>query len=142
MNMLSRREFVVGAMTLLLAISLTAQRPAAKASLKSQPKEFTNWPAGTSPQEIGKRIAERYVAQDYLNLRRKPPTPTIIYPEACTWYGARTFAHLSVDADLTARLIQRFEPLLGEKASLIPPPNHVDNTVFGTIPLEIYREAP
>jgi len=32
MNMLSRREFVVGAMTLLLAISLTAQRPAAKAS--------------------------------------------------------------------------------------------------------------
>src|ERR1051326_9254836 len=50
-----------------------------------QPKEFTKWPAGSSPQEIGKRVAERYLAQDYMNLRRKPPSPTIIYPEVCTW---------------------------------------------------------
>src|SRR5438874_7241288 len=71
----------------------------------SQPKEFTNWPAGTSPQEIGKRVAERYVAQDYLNLRRTPPGKFIIYPETCTWYGALTFAHLAHDADLSKRLI-------------------------------------
>ncbi len=108
---------------------------------KSQPKEFNNWPAGTSPQEIGKRVAERYAASDYLNLHRKPPTPTIIYPETCTWYGALTFAQLAGDADLTARLLKRFDPLLGERPSLIPAPNHVDNTVFGAVPLQIYIQT-
>ena len=104
-------------------------------------QEFQNWPAGTSPQEIGKRVAERYISSDYLNLRRNPPAPTIIYPEVCTWYGALTFAQLAGDKDLTDRLIKRFDPLLGEKASLVPKPNHVDNTVFGTVPFELYLET-
>ena len=104
-------------------------------------KEFGNWPAGTSPQEIGKRVAERYAGSDYLNLKRSPPTPTIIYPEVCTWYGALTFAHLTGDSDLTSRLIKRFDPLLGDKASLVPKPNHVDNTVFGAVPLELYIQT-
>jgi unsaturated rhamnogalacturonyl hydrolase len=107
----------------------------------SSVREFNNWPAGTSPQEIGKRVAERYAQSDYLNLRRNPPTPTIIYPEVCTWYGALTFAHLTGDPNLTARLIERFDPLRGDKASLVPKPNHVDNTVFGAVPLEIYIET-
>jgi len=116
--------------------------PQAHAKLQEKAiKEFSNWPAGTSPQEIGKRVAERYAASDYINLHRHPPTPTIIYPEVCTWYGALTFAQLTHDTDLTQRLIKRFEPLFGEKASLIPKPNHVDNTVFGTVPLEIYIET-
>jgi rhamnogalacturonyl hydrolase YesR len=107
---------------------------------KSSVKEFSHWPAGTSPQEIGKRVAERYLQNDYLNLRRTPPTPTIIYPEVCTWYGALTFAQLTGDSALTSRLIQRFDPLLGDRASLVPKPNHVDNTVFAAVPLEIYVE--
>jgi rhamnogalacturonyl hydrolase YesR len=125
-----------------MALTLAVFAGSALAQKKnSQPKEFTNWPAGSSPQEIGKRVAERYIAQDYLNLRRKPPTPTIIYPEVCTWYGALTFAHLTNDSDLTSRLVQRFDPLFGEKASLVPPPNHVDNSVFGAVPFEIYIET-
>jgi unsaturated rhamnogalacturonyl hydrolase len=113
----------------------------AKHQSKTSIKEFSNWPEGTSPQEIGKRVAERYASSNYLNLVREHPTPTIIYPEVCTWYGALTFAQLTHDTDLTQRLIKRFEPLFGEKASLIPKPNHVDNTVFGTVPLEIYIET-
>jgi unsaturated rhamnogalacturonyl hydrolase len=101
-------------------------------------KEFANWPAGSSPQEIGKRVAERYLAFSYLNLRRTPPSKYIIYPETCTWYGALTFAQLSGDKNLTARLVRRFEPLFSEQSSLIPPPEHVDFTVFGSVPLEIY----
>src|SRR5215471_740078 len=118
-----------------------AQAPEGKRSNKSSIKEFTQWPAGTSPQEIGKRVAERYLQSDYLNLRRTPPTPTIIYPEVCTWYGALTFAELTGDSALTSRLIKRFDPLFGDKASLIPKPNHVDNTVFGTVPLELYIQT-
>src|SRR5205814_4460380 len=104
-------------------------------------KEFSNWPSGTSPQEIGKRAAERYLAFTYLNLRRNPPGKYIIYPETCTWYGALTFAKLADDNDLRERLIRRFDPLLGEQASLIPPPEHVDYTVFGSVPLEIYIQT-
>ena len=128
-----------------ICFSAFAQKTA-KSENKKQPnnssiREFQNWPAGTSPKEIGKRVAERYVDSDYLNLRRNPPTPTIIYPEVCTWYGALTFAQLTGDKDLTDRLIKRFDPLLGEKASLVPKPDHVDNTVFGTVPLELYIET-
>jgi unsaturated rhamnogalacturonyl hydrolase len=104
-------------------------------------KEFGNWPAGASPQEIGKRVAERYLSFTYLNLRRNPPGKYIIYPETCTWYGALTFARLAAEKDLTERLIRRFEPLLGDQASLIPPPEHVDYTVFGSVPLEIYIQT-
>src|SRR5215472_6655326 len=123
------------------ALAQTPQPTEGRRFNKSRLREFAEWPPGTSPQEIGKRVAERYLQSGYLNLRRTPPTPTIIYPEVCTWYGALTFAQLTADSDLTSRLIKRFDPLFGDQASLVPKPNHVDNTVFAAVPLEIYIEA-
>src|SRR5262247_985506 len=78
-------------------LAQTVKQTEGKPLPKSSVSEFNNWPAGTSPQEIGKRVAERYAQSGYLNLRRNPPTPTIIYPEVCTWYGALTFAQLTKD---------------------------------------------
>ena len=104
-------------------------------------KEFSNWPAGTSPREVGKRVAERFASIPHWNSGRSTPPNHIIYPEVCTWYGALTFAQLAGDKDLTARLIQRFEPLFDDESKLVPVPEHVDNTVFGTVPLEIYIET-
>ena len=98
-------------------------------------KDFANWPAGKSPREIGKRVAERFVSSPHLR------TNTIIYPEVCAWYGALTFAKLSGDKDLTRRLIARFDPLLGVEAKLVPTERHVDFSVFGAVPLEIYIET-
>src|SRR5271170_261746 len=103
--------------------------------------EFSNWPAGTSPTEIGKRVAERFAATAHTNFGKSTPPDHITYPESVAWYGALTFAQLSGDKDLTARLIQRFEPLFGEESKLVPEPNHVDSTVFGSVPLEIYIET-
>jgi len=112
------------------------------ASLQSlAQKEFKNWPAGTSPQEVGKRVAERFVASPHGNFGRSAPPAHIIYPEVCAWYGSLTFAQLSGDKDLTARLIKRFDPLFAEESNLVPVPDHVDSTVFGTVPLEIYIET-
>jgi rhamnogalacturonyl hydrolase YesR len=112
------------------------------ASLESlAQKEFTNWPSGTSPQEVGTRVAERYVNGPHTNFGRPGPPPSITYPEVCTWYGALTFAQLSGDKDLSARLIKRFDPLFAEESKLVPVPDHVDRTVFGTVPLELYMEA-
>ena len=138
---LKRGAIVVAQLVVCVIVLTFASEGQAKHQQKGSIKEFSNWPTGTSPQEIGKRVAGRYAASDYINLHRNPPTPTIIYPEVCTWYGALTFAQLTHDSALTQRLIKRFEPLFGDKASLIPKPNHVDNTVFGTVPLEIYIET-
>ncbi|HVH85352.1 MAG TPA: glycoside hydrolase family 88 protein [Terriglobales bacterium] len=146
MPSIRNRAVLIGAVAVcqlaicILALAKTPHSPQ-KHSSKSSIKEFNDWLAGSSPQEIGKRVAERYVSSDYLNLRREHPTPTIIYPEVCTWYGALTFAQLTSDSDLTSRLIKRFDPLFGDRASLIPKPNHVDFTVFGTVPLQIYIET-
>ena len=95
--------------------------------------DLKHWPAGSSPQEIGKRVAEHYVIRPLPDAPRK-----IIYPEVCTWYGALTFAQLTGDSKLVTRLEERFNPLFGADSILIPVPNHVDNTVFGSVPLELY----
>ncbi len=106
-----------------------------------QEKNFSNWPAGTSPNEIGKRVAERFVGGSHANSGRPDAPQYITYPEAVAWYGALTFAQLSGDKDLSARLIQRFEPLFGAESNLVPVPDHVDRTVFGIVPLEIYVQT-
>jgi rhamnogalacturonyl hydrolase YesR len=104
-------------------------------------KEFKKWPAGRSPQEIGKRVAERLIAIPHSNFGRPGPPPYITYPEVATWYGALTFAQLSGDKDLDTRLIQRFDPLFSAESELVPVPDHVDRTVFGAVPLEIYIQT-
>jgi unsaturated rhamnogalacturonyl hydrolase len=100
-----------------------------------------NWPAGTSPQEVGKRVAEHFVVTPHTNFGRATPPRVITYPETCTWYGALTFAKQTNDKDLTRKLAQRFEPLLGARDTLIPTPDHVDYTVFGSVPLELYMQT-
>src|ERR1035438_8911221 len=96
-------------------------------------KDFADWPAGKSPRGIGKRGAERFAPSAHQR------TNTIIYPEVCAWYGALTFSQLSGDKDLTRRLIARFEPLLTPaESNLVPTERHVDFSVFGAVPLEIY----
>jgi rhamnogalacturonyl hydrolase YesR len=95
---------------------------------------FINWPDGMAPQEIGKRVAAHFVTSPHQNPQR------IIYPEVCAWYGALTFAHLSKDNDLLASLTKRFDPLFGAEAPLIQRSPHVDFSIFGAVPLQIYME--
>ena len=95
--------------------------------------DLKHWPKGSSPEEIGKRVAEHYVN------RPLPVAPgKIHYAEVCTWYGALTFASLTGNNKLTSRLEERFNPLFEADSVLIPVPNHVDNTVFGSVPMELY----
>jgi rhamnogalacturonyl hydrolase YesR len=107
----------------------------------TQIKEFTNWPKGTSPEEVGKRVAERFIAKPNQISTSSTPRPHVVYPEVCAWYGALTFAQLTNDKDTTAKLVQLFDPLLGDQSSRVPTPNHVDYTVFGTVPLQLYMET-
>ena len=100
---------------------------------------FQNLPKGATALEVGKLIAENFVVRPHGNLGRPKVPKFIIYPEVCAWYGSLTFAQLTNDTDLVSRLIKRFDPLLTTaEAPLIPNPIHVDLSVFGAVPLEIY----
>jgi rhamnogalacturonyl hydrolase YesR len=116
---------------LLLPASICSQTKKVNSDLK-------NWPKGSSPAEIGKRVAEHFIASPHFNYFLKTPPESIVYPETCTWYGALTFAKLSGDKLLMDKLALRFEPLFGADSSLVPNPNHVDFTVFGAVPLELF----
>ena len=101
---------------------------------------FRDWPAGTSPQEIGKRVAENFVARKLEFEQGK--RPYVIYPEVCAWYGALTVAQLTNDRNLQTRLIQKFDPLLtSDGAKHVSAEPHVDYRVFGVAPLEIYMQT-
>jgi rhamnogalacturonyl hydrolase YesR len=112
----------------------------------AQPKHsslFANWPAGASPAEIGKRVAENFVPRKFrYETDAKKAHLGVIYPEVCTWYGALTVAQLTGDTNLTARLIAKFEPLLTEAgAKYVNPSAHVDFRLFGIVPLEIHLQT-
>jgi len=111
---------------LMLPVNILSQSVKENSDLK-------HWPKGSSPQEIGKRVAEHFAVRPLPVAPRKIP-----YPEVCTWYGALTFASLTKDNKLIKRLEERFSTLFGVDSVLIPVPNHVDNTVFGSVPLELY----
>ncbi|HKE97058.1 MAG TPA: glycoside hydrolase family 88 protein [Povalibacter sp.] len=107
-------------------------------SLAQGADSFADWPTGSSPHEVGLRVAQRFVPAAHL---LHPELRTIHYAEVATWYGALTYAELAQDKALTAQLRERFDPVFADEESLLPPVVHVDHSVFGAIPLELYRQA-
>ena len=82
-------------------VALNLMLCAGAVTVAAQQDYFGTWPAGSSPQEVGKKLVEHVVpsAHQY--------GPTIHYSEAATWYGALTFAQVTHDAALRAELIKR-----------------------------------
>jgi rhamnogalacturonyl hydrolase YesR len=119
--------FLLVAVALTLSISTLAQGT----------DYFSNLPKGATPQEVGKRIADRFVASQHQY------TFTIHYAEVATWYGALNFAQLTKDEALQKELIARFDPLMpgGADAKQRPVRRHVDDSIFGVVPLEIAIET-
>ena len=106
----------------------------------AQSAYFSKWPAGSSPAEVGKRVAENFLARklEVEEGKRK----FVIYPEVCAWYGSLTVAQLTKDADLKAKAIAKFAPLMTPEGSkMISQDAHVDMRVFGTVPLELYLQT-
>ena len=66
----------------------------------AQTQEFSNWPEGASPAEVGKRVAENFVVRKF-DFETNPQRKYVIYPEVCAWYGSLTVAKLIKDQDLT-----------------------------------------
>ena len=124
-------------MRILIKLIATGSLLAAALPSMAQTDYFSNWPTGSSPQEVGKRVAEHFVTSPHQGNR------TIFYGEVATWYGALTFSQLTHDTALQGELIKKFEPLMpgGAEESKIPTRHHVDDSIFGTVPLEIGMET-
>jgi len=128
----------------LAALTLLSLTPAARAA-----DHFKNWPAGASPREVGKRVAENWAARTFEFEQmvtqggvQKPRRQFVIYPEICAWYGSLTVARLTKDKDLTARLVRKFERFLTPEGDAhVSRQAHVDYSVFGTVPLELYIQT-
>ena len=99
---------------------------------------FAVWPAGSSPAEIGLRVAENYAARKF-DFQTNPKRDVVIYPEVIGGYGALIVARLAGDTNLQARLVGKFAQFLTpEGARRVSPRAHVDYRVFGIVPLEIF----
>jgi len=114
-------------------------------SVSGQSKyNLKKFPEGKTPQEIGMRIAEKFLNTSHSQYgNTKPPKPPtqITYPDVCTWLGGMWFAEATKNKKLFSRFEDRFQPLLAEDLNLLPKPNHVDNNVFGSVPLELYLQT-
>lgn len=100
-----------------------------------QPKEFKKWPAGASPREVGKRVAERFASSIDLSKESQ------VYPAMCAWYGALTFAHVSSDRTLALELKQLFDQqATPEVLRSVKEKQHVDYSMVGSVPFEIYLQ--
>ncbi len=101
-------------------------------------KYFANWPEGSDPAEVGRRLANNFVARGFdfqVNARHR----WIIYPEVCAWYGALQVADLTNDEMLRQQLIGKFDQFLTPAgARRLSPRAHVDYRITGVVPLQIY----
>lgn len=111
----------------------------------SQQKYFKNFPVKANPNTVGIQIAERFLSRPHSTygnpLKMHLPAPQITYPDVCTWLGGFWFAKATHNKELFNKLETRFQPLFTNEANLLPKPNHVDNNVFGTLPLELYMQT-
>lgn len=104
--------------------------------------DLDNFPKKSDPLVIGNLVADRFLEQPHSQygspLRIKEPRTQVTYPDVCTWLGGFWFAKATKNKKLFKRFEDRFQPLFSTESHLQPKPNHVDNNVFGTLPLELY----
>jgi rhamnogalacturonyl hydrolase YesR len=95
---------------------------------------LSDWPDGAAAAQVGRKLAELFAAQ--------PSDGTKHYKEACAWYGALSVASLLDDDALVSRLTSRFAQFSGTFDALLAGQGHVDENVFGIVPLEISLHDP
>jgi rhamnogalacturonyl hydrolase YesR len=100
-----------------------------------------DWPPAASPSDMGRRVAENWLQRNFIfeSGGTNRWESHLHYAEVATWYGALTFARASQDARLAQRLIDKFQAFLAQHgAQRIAREPHVDFSIFGALPLEIY----
>ncbi len=117
------------------------------AALAAGTDSLVDWPAAADPALVSARLSEQFLST--LPEAYKPVGcdtargsygggRKVMYCVASLWAHGLDCARLSGNRDLERRLLERFRPYLdGEKASLAPEPGHVDDSIYGALPLEV-----
>ena len=130
---------------LLTVVSLLCASCGPKVALST----FKDLPNEISVETIGNRVAEQLLASDPLDYGNNLPGyqapynygrggKEMNYSVVSLWVNSIEFAHRSHNKKLEKRLIDFFEPFYGERKDKCNRDNHVDFSIFGAIPLEIY----
>ncbi|MBQ9400257.1 MAG: glycoside hydrolase family 88 protein [Bacteroidales bacterium] len=107
-------------------------------------RDFKNLPEGMDPVTIGNRVTEQFlstVPERYSPVGFESEYghgQYVHYSVTSLWTNSLEFARLTGNESLEKRLIDTFEPFFGEKQGLRNRDNHVDHSIFGSVPLEIY----
>lgn len=96
---------------------------------------FGDFPVKADPKTVGNKLSRRLMETKHQLYFDKG----IHYAEVCTWYGALRFAELTNNKELIKLLRNRFELLFHLEKELLPPPIHVDQNMFGCLPLRFYN---
>jgi rhamnogalacturonyl hydrolase YesR len=86
-----------------------------------------------APEDLGRKLAMRFEGQR--------PSGSKHYKEACAWYGALQLAGLLQDQRLLGALVTRYQSFLDTHAELLAARGHVDENVWGIVPLELYLQT-
>lgn len=119
-------------------VSATAVLLVAGCSTGHLPKQdpFAQWPAGKSPLEIGHKVATNMLPRWIVT------KPYVHYAEDSTWVHVLQFAQMTGGKDLKEALVRRFDRFLEPGGTnLISWQRHVDHTIFGIVPLELYLQT-
>ncbi|MBQ0149713.1 MAG: glycoside hydrolase family 88 protein [Bacteroidales bacterium] len=94
------------------------------------------FPKGADPKEIGKSLSYHYLVSPHGGLYAGK---YIMYSETFTFNGALDYAVNTKDKVLLDLLINKYETMCLQDKKIIPPFNHVDYNMFGSLPFRLYR---
>lgn len=97
-------------------------------------------------RRIGKRISGQFLTADPLAYAPRGfngpykigKGNSVHYAVASAWVNALEFARNIGDAELEKQLIDKFEPFFSELKPMLNRDDHVDFSIFGAVPLEIF----
>lgn len=95
---------------------------------------LVSFPEGYTPREVGSLLGHRFLNGKHLLHEGK----WIHYAEVCTWYGALKYAGAAKDDKLCRALKEKFDTFWEKESQYLPPMNHVDLNMFGSLPFELY----
>jgi rhamnogalacturonyl hydrolase YesR len=120
----------------LLIVLMIAEGCAMSSRKLKQPKALTHWPTGQSPEEVGEKVAGNIMPR--LHITRK----TVHYCEDSMWVYMAKYADLTGNQELMDEVIGQFGNMLTDEGkALISLERHVDHTIFGIVPLELYIQT-
>ena len=93
-------------------------------------KYFDILPDYADPEKVGRKMTELFCIGEIDNEKH--------YKEAVAWYGALETAGSLKDRKLIDRLEKKYQPFEASYTELLESEGHVDNNVFGIVPLELF----